>query len=249
MPIVASGIIGSLLYYQRKAKKQQLYVSAKLTIKEFCSQLDLGGSFLLAAGFAMFLVPFSLAGTAPDNWKTGWVIALIVIGFVTLIGMLFYEGYVAKHPILPARYLKNSTIVLCCLIGALDVFGFQGTHTYLYTWAIVVHDMTPKTATFLNYTNGVWQALIGFVGGVIMYKTKRYKWLIVIGATIKLIGYGVMLRLRGVSPTRSSRDVVLTTQGEQQLGRAIRRPEYPGLGQWSGRDYHHRRCAECRAPR
>jgi hypothetical protein len=199
MPIVASGIIGALLYYQRKAKKQQLYISTKLTVREFSSQLDLGGSFLLAAGFAMFLIPFSLAGTTPSNWKTGWIIALIVIGFVTLIGLLFYERYVAAHPILPARYLRDTTIVLCCLLGALDTFGFQGTHTYFYTWAVVVQNMSPRTATFLNYTNGVWQALIGFVGGIIMYKTKKYKWLLVTGAAIKLVAYGVMLRLRGVS--------------------------------------------------
>jgi hypothetical protein len=228
MPIVASGIIGSLLYYQRKAKKQQLYVSAKLTVREFCSQLDLGGSFLLAAGFAMFLIPFSLAGTTPSNWKTSWVIALIVIGFVTLIGMLCYEGYVAQHPILPARYLRNGTIVLCCLLGALDTFGFQGTHTYLYTWAVIVHDMGPKTATFLNYTNGVWQAVIGFVGGIIMYKTKRYKLLIVAGAAIKLIAYGVMLRLRGVSRSRLVQNIVAdscrpTTAGLNcSLSRAFR---------------------------
>jgi hypothetical protein len=201
MPIVASGIIGALLYYQRKAKKQQLYESAKLTLREFCSQLDLGGSFLLAAGFAMFLIPFSLAATSPGKWSTSWIIALIVIGFVTLIGMLFYERYVAAHPILPAQYLRNGTIVLCCLLGALDTFGFQGTHTYFYTWAVVVQNMSPRTATFLNYTNGVWQAVIGFVGGLIMYKTKKYKWLLVAGAAIKLIAYGVMLRLRGVSLT------------------------------------------------
>lgn len=199
MPIVASWLIGSLLYYQRRAKRQHLYESPKLTIKEFCSQLDLGGAILLAGGFAMFLIPFSLAGSTPSNWKTGWIIALIVLGFAVLVGMVFYEKYVPANPIVPARYLRNITVVLCCLMGLLDTFGFQATHTYLYTWAVVVHDMGPRDATFLNYTNGVWQAAIGFVGGLIMYKTRRYKWLMVAGAAIKLLAYGLMIRLRGVS--------------------------------------------------
>ena len=99
----------------------------------FVPQIDLGGSFLLAAGFAMFLLPFTLAGTSTGKWGEGYIIALIVVGAVTLIGLIFYEGFFAAHPILPARYLKNSTIVLACSLGFLDNVGFQVTHTYLYT--------------------------------------------------------------------------------------------------------------------
>lgn len=88
---------------------------------------------MLAAGFAMFLLPFTLAGTSTGKWHQGYIIALIVVGLVTLIAMVFYEALVAAHPIVPPRYLKNLTIVLCCTLGFLDSFGFTGTHTYLYT--------------------------------------------------------------------------------------------------------------------
>lgn len=133
MPAAASALILPLVYYQRKAKKQSLLLTQKLTVYEFCSQIDLGGSFLLAAGFAMFLLPFTLAGTSTGKWHQGYIIALIVVGLVTLIAMVFYEALVAAHPIVPPRYLKNLTIVLCCTLGFLDSFGFTGTHTYLYT--------------------------------------------------------------------------------------------------------------------
>lgn len=213
MPIAASPLIGALLFYQRKAKKQEVVRTTRLTVYQFCSQFDLGGSVLLGAGFAMFLIPFSLAAVTPSRWSTGWIIALIVLGVVTLIGLIGYEGYVAKYPILPARYLKELSIVICCLLGLLDTFGFQGTHTYLYTWATIVHGMSPRTATFLNYTNGVWQAVFGFVGGLIMWRTRRYKWLIVAGAAIKLIAYGVMLRLRGANNSWAELFIVQSIQG------------------------------------
>lgn len=133
MPVAATALIAPLLYYQRKAKKQRVLLTQKLTLYDFCSQIDLGGSFLLAAGFAMFLLPFTLAGTSTGKWKQGHIIALIVVGLVTLIGLVFYEALIAAHPIVPARYFKNLTIVLCCSLGFLDTFGFAGTHTYLYT--------------------------------------------------------------------------------------------------------------------
>lgn len=133
MPAAASALILPLMYYQRKAKKQSVLLTQKLTLYEFCSQIDLGGSFLLAAGFAMFLLPFTIAGASTEKWKQGYIIALIVVGLVTLIGLVFYEALIATHPIVPPRYLKNLTIVLCCTLGFLDTFGFSGTHTYLYT--------------------------------------------------------------------------------------------------------------------
>jgi len=133
MPVAATALVAPLFYYQRKAKKQGVLVTVKITAREFCSQIDLGGSFLLAAGFAMLLLPFTLAGTSTGKWKQGHIIALIVIGVVTLAGLIFYEAVIATHPIVPPRYLRNLTIVLCCSLGFLDTFGFTATHTYLYT--------------------------------------------------------------------------------------------------------------------
>lgn len=139
MPVAASALIGPLLFYQRKAKKKGVLITQKITFYDFCSQIDLGGSFLLAAGLVMFLLPFTLAGASTGKWGQGHIIALIVVGAVTLAGLVAYEHFFATHPILPARYFKNLTIVLCCSLGFLDVFGFASTHTYLYPWAVIVH--------------------------------------------------------------------------------------------------------------
>lgn len=139
MPVAATALVAPLLYYQRKAKKQSVLVTQKITVYEFCSQIDLGGSFLLAAGFAMFLLPFTLAGTSTGKWKQGHIIALIVVGVVTLVGLIFYEAFIAAHPIVPPRYLKNLTIVLACSLGFLDSFGFAATHTYLYTCKSILY--------------------------------------------------------------------------------------------------------------
>lgn len=213
MPFAASFVIGTLLFFQRKAKKQGLVLTEKLSVYKFFSLIDAGGSFLLMAGFALMLVPMTVAATTTSRWNTPWVPALIVVGFVILLLLIPYEIYIAKNPIMPPRYFKNLTLVCCCLIGAFDQMGFGASHTYFYSWMVVAHNYSIRTATFLNYVNGVTQCLSAIIVGLIISKTRRYKWIITIGATIRLIGYGVMLRLRGAENSIAELAIVQLIQG------------------------------------
>ncbi|ETN41185.1 uncharacterized protein HMPREF1541_03120 [Cyphellophora europaea CBS 101466] len=213
MPICATALLFPLFSFQHRAKKQGVILTQPISVLEFCSQVDLGGSFLLCAGFAMFLLPFTLAGSTPSRWQTPYIIALIVVGAITLIAMVLYEAMLAKHPILPARYFRNLSIVICCSLGFLDTLGFQCTHVYLYTFVTIAQNMSPRNATFLNYTNGVVQCLFGILGGAIMWKTRSYKWLMVIGTVIKLVGFGLMIRLRGSSNSWAELFIVQAVQG------------------------------------
>ena len=146
MPFGASFIIITLLYFGRKAKKAGLVIPRRITLYDFCSQIDLGGLILLSGGFAMLLLPITLAATSPSRWSTPWIDAVIALGAVFLVGiniasyilltdytrqiaLLPYEHFVAKNPIVPPRYLKNKTIVCACLLGAFDSMGFSATHT------------------------------------------------------------------------------------------------------------------------
>jgi hypothetical protein len=86
--------------------------------------------------------------------KTPWIIALIIIGALVLIALPFYEKYFAVHPIIPIFYFKNATIILSCLLIATDSVGFNATHTYLYAWSVVAHNLSPTVASFYVYVNG-----------------------------------------------------------------------------------------------
>lgn len=94
-------------------------------------------------------------------------------------------------------YFKNATIVLSCLLIATDSIGFSASHTYLYAWAVVAHNMTPTVASFYVYVNGVMQCFVGIFAGWFMWYTGRYKWLVMGGCVFRLVGYGIMIRLRG----------------------------------------------------
>ncbi|KAK8093671.1 MFS general substrate transporter [Apiospora hydei] len=196
MPFGSSFIIGTLLYYQRKAKKMGVLVSQKMTMHEFCSEIDLGGMLLFVSGLACLLLPLTFAAQLAQGWRTPWIIALLVIGVFILICLGFYEKRVAVYPIIPPSYFKSLTICVSLLILAMDNVGFSATHTYLYSWSVVSYNLDVRTATFLNSTMGVMQCLVGIVTGWWMGRSGRYKWLVVVGACVRLIGYGIMIRLR-----------------------------------------------------
>lgn len=213
MPFSSSFIIGTLLYYQRKAKKANIVTNQKINLYEFCSLIDLGGIILLSGGFAMLLLPLTLAATTPSRWSTPYIDILIALGALFLILLIPYEKYLAKHPVVPTRYFKNWSIVFSCTLGALDSLGFNATHTYLYAWSLVAHKYSIRDATFLVYTNGVMQCLVGIGVGWIMYRTKKYQWMMIAGAIIRLIGYGLMIRLRGANNSTAELFIVQLIQG------------------------------------
>ncbi|KAL2823831.1 major facilitator superfamily domain-containing protein [Aspergillus cavernicola] len=213
MPFCASFIIITLLVFQRRAKCAGLILTEQLTIYSFCSRIDLGGILLLSGGFALILIPITLAATATDRWSTPWVDALIVLGGLVLISLVPYEKYISRHPVVPVRYFRTLSVVLSFLLGCIDNIGYGATHTYLFVWSMVSHNFSPRDAQFLTYTNGVSQALMGMATGLLMYRYRTYKWIGVAGAVIRLVGYGVMVRLRTNESSIAELFVVQLVQG------------------------------------
>lgn len=75
--------------------------------------------FLTIAGWALLLLPFSIASTAPDGWKTGYIIAMIVLGVVLLGAFVAWEKYYSPYPYIPFKFLQNRTILGASLIYGL----------------------------------------------------------------------------------------------------------------------------------
>lgn len=201
LPVCSCAIIVPLFYYQHRVSKIDPTARRKhkQSLKSFCSQIDLGGMVLLTTGLAMVLIPIALAGKTSNSWSAPWVPTLLSIGVLLLVALVFYESRFATRPVVPPHYLRNASLVLSFIIGLLDAFAYSITHTYMYAWVTVSHNFRARDATFLTYTAGCLQVVTGLLTGWIMYRRRRYKNLLIIGVVIRLIGYGVMLRLRGTS--------------------------------------------------
>lgn len=213
MPFCASFIIVTLLVFERRAKRSGLILTERLNLFTFCSRIDLGGITLLSGGFALVLIPITLAATTSDCWKTPWVVVLIVLGAIALACLYPYEKYFARHPVVPTHYFRTLSVVVSMALACVDNIGFGTTQTYLYVWSMVSHNFSPRDAQFLNYTNSVMQALVGMGTGLLMYRLRSYKWIGVVGAAIRMVGYGVMVRLRKNESSVAELFIVQLIQG------------------------------------
>jgi hypothetical protein len=74
--------------------------------------------FFISFGFSLLLLPFSLVQYSPNGWKTGYIIAMIVLGVFLLTCFGFWEKKYATTPLIPWPNLKDRT-----LIGAAGVAG------------------------------------------------------------------------------------------------------------------------------
>ncbi|RHZ51664.1 putative siderochrome-iron transporter [Aspergillus thermomutatus] len=213
MPFCASIIIISLLVFQHRAKKVGSIVCHRPSLYGFCSDIDLGGIAILTCGFSSLLIPITLAATTTGRWKTPWIDALIVLGAVFLACLYPYEKYIAKHPVIPVRYFHTLSVLVPVALACVDNIGFGTTHTYLYAWSMVSHNFSPRNAQFLSWTSGVMQALAGMGIGLLMYRLRRYKWIAVAGAIVRMIGYGLMIRLRTNTSSLAELFIVQLVQG------------------------------------
>ncbi|THH07782.1 hypothetical protein EW145_g3143 [Phellinidium pouzarii] len=170
--------IGAGAYMQ-----SELVIDAKSTIKQrlrrAAEQLDLFGLLLLGAAVSLFLLPLTLAETAKDGWNNGW------------------DLKVASRPVIAPRFVRNRSVVLASLIGFIDFFSYYLTYVYLYSFVLVVKPWSTLDATYFMQTQTIALTIFGCVAGVIMWWTRRYKFVLVGGLVIRLLGCGLMIHSRG----------------------------------------------------
>lgn len=59
---------------------------------------------------------------------------MLVIGPVLLVVLSFYEAKFAHYPFIPARFLRNPTVLAAALIGFFDFISFYLQFTYQYSF-------------------------------------------------------------------------------------------------------------------
>lgn len=199
-PVGVAAIAIIMLVFERRARKLEAQLVAprpKPTFLEVCSAIDLGGLLIAVVSLAFILVPLSLASLQPQGYRTPWVIALFVLGPIGLLFVLpWYESRIAATPFFPSRYLKHRAIVLAFSLYFLDYMAAGASHNYIYNWALIAHNMSILQATYLSYMNGVTIVFVGIGFGFVMWKTRQYKWWIMLGCVVRILGYGLMFRIR-----------------------------------------------------
>jgi hypothetical protein len=146
----------TLFSNNRKAKKLGLTAPSQwkgLGIDQFLtklwSEIDIGGIVLLSAGFALILIPLTIAGKASDGWKSGSIIAMLVIGILCLVIFPFWESNtkLAPRPLIPLYLLQSRTFCAGCGVG----FFYFSKSSFLSSdmWLTLSSGLLPLSPTIL----------------------------------------------------------------------------------------------------
>src|ERR1700730_15644060 len=166
--------------------------------------LDYLGIVLFTAGVVPFMLGLSNKGTVSStgqlaNWTDGDVGGYILLGLAVLAVFLFFEAR-AKEPILPLDLFRSRDYAVS--MAAVFVFGVAMFAAVIFMPRFY-QTVRGISATASGYY--IWPRLVGLRGGNIgagqsISLVGRYKWLMVGGAAVLLIGGFLLTHLTaGVS--------------------------------------------------
>ena len=154
------------------------------------------GVLLFSAGLTVFLLPFNIAASAPNGWATGYIIAMIVVGFVLLAGFVCYEKFLAPKPLLNFTFLTDRTVLGACLLDATYQLAYYCWNNYFPSFLQVVNDLSIAEAGYVSNTFDVVSGVLLILVGFSIRRTGRFKWLLYIAVPLYVFTQGLMIYFR-----------------------------------------------------
>ncbi|KZL70655.1 mfs siderochrome iron transporter [Colletotrichum incanum] len=202
LPVVAVPMYGILKWNIRKAKKKGTLIresSGRSFVENIwwgLIEFDVLGVILFACGFVTFLLPFSLASTAPNGWKSAYIIAMIITGFVVLALFLLNELFLAPKPFFKFDFFADRTVMGACLLDITYQIAYYCWNSYFTSFLQVVNDLSVSNAGYVGNTFDVVSGVLLFIVGFSISKTGRFRWLLLVGVPLYTFGQGLMIYFR-----------------------------------------------------
>ncbi|KAI8066498.1 major facilitator superfamily domain-containing protein [Gongronella butleri] len=201
-PVVAAPLYFILKFNLRKAEKQHVLTEEKSgrtflqNVWYYLMEFDIIGVIVFSAGLTVFLLPFNIADSAPNGWATGYIIAMLVVGFVMLIFFIVYEKYVAPVPLINFKLLSDRTVIGACLLNATYQISYYCWANYFTSFLQVVNDLPLAQAGYVGSTFDVVSGLLLLCVGFLIRRTGRFKWLLYVAVPLYIFTQGLMIYFR-----------------------------------------------------
>lgn len=206
LPLAALPLLITLFVGQKRAKRAGLLTTNPIransfgaAIVELARQVDAIGLALFSLAFSLILIPLSEAGHGAKAVASPK--ALFGTGLAFLFLFMLWESR-ASAPILPYRFFTNTAVVCICLVGVLDFCSFYISWTFLSAFIQILKGWDQTKTGYFASTQNVTSTLTGILVGWSMAATRKYKFLLVAGIIVRLLGVAMMVRYRSSgSPT------------------------------------------------
>ncbi|KAL4811065.1 major facilitator superfamily domain-containing protein [Aspergillus unguis] len=193
-------------FYQKKAEKMGLYQrqpsgrTTKQSIIHYIHEFDLIGAVLLMAGWVLILLPFSLANPSTNRagYKSATFIAMIIVGFFTLVAFAAWEKWGARQQFIRYELLKQRTVLGACFMSAIAFFSFYCWDLYFNPFCLVVYNLSVADAGYMTQIYNIGSCFWGVVFGIYIRWTKHFKYAcLFFGLPLLILGAGLMIHFRG----------------------------------------------------
>lgn len=163
--------------------------------------IDLAGLLLLGFAFALILLPLNLYSMADGGWSNASMIAMTVVGFMLLVLFGCFEAFVAPKPCLTRAIVHNRAFLAAVGVD-ITLQMSSGIHgIYFASYTYVIKEWSNYNWTLFNGMLTLVLCIMSPLTGLIQAKTHRFKTLMIVGATLKLVGYAI--QMDGIRSTRS----------------------------------------------
>lgn len=151
---------------------------------------------LLAGGLALFLLPFTIASAAKDQWASPHIIAMLVVGFVMLACFVPFERYISPKPFIPFSLLTSRTVLGACLQDMTYQIAYYCWNSYFTSFLQVVYGTSIANAGYISNSfdvvSGVWLLCVGYL----IRRTGYFRWLMLCAIPLYIFGVGLMIYFR-----------------------------------------------------
>jgi MFS family permease len=159
-------------------------------------RMDVSGTFVMVLATTTLFIGFSWLG-APDKLRMGLI--LLMLSLAAWIGFLRVEKR-AEAPILDPQIFLNRTFMTAAGAAFLSYFGMLGIVAYspIFVQTVMKIDPTTSGSMLTPYTTIV--AFLGIPVGLLLPKTRKYKWVYIIGYAIVTLALFTMWQLTAAAP-------------------------------------------------
>ncbi|MBL8096651.1 MAG: MFS transporter [Anaerolineales bacterium] len=142
--------------------------------------IDLSGTLAMIVATSTLTFGFSWLGT-PEQRGMGAV--LLVISVVAWIGFVLIENR-AEAPILDPQVFRNRTFMTAAAAAFLSLFGTLGIMAYSPIFAQQVMGVSPTVSGSMLTPYSLLTAFLGIPAGFLLARTKKYKWMYLLGFAV-----------------------------------------------------------------
>lgn len=157
---------------------------------ETLKQFDVVGTVLTIAGIGMFCAALSSGDTAPQGWKTGYILALLIVGILLIIAFVFWENYV-EYPLIPMGIWKDRNFSLVMSTLLLGFMAFPVAAFFIALYFQDVWNMSSLMTAVHLLPMAIMGIIVNIIAALILHRISN-KIIMIVGAVAYTISFMLM---------------------------------------------------------